>query len=89
MNSIHAKPYGSAVLESEIVALRKENARLREALEKIESDARQPQYLYDKNGPQWTSPAGHEYEDTSAHLAFANEIAESARAALSGDKQPS
>jgi len=59
-----------------------EIARLREALHAIADDASVPQQMYDRNGPQWTSPQGNEYEDTSAHLAKCNEIAEQARAAI-------
>ena len=58
------------------------NKRLREALEEIASDAAAPQRFYDSHGPQWTTPAGSEVEDTSSHLDFANCIAEKARAAL-------
>jgi len=61
-----------------------EIARLREALDKVAINAEQAQALYDRNGPTWTSrETGIEYENTADHLAFANELAAFARAALS------
>lgn len=61
---------------------------LRAALDHIRDRAEAPQEAYDRNGPQWTTPAGNEYEDTSSHLNFANEIADAARAALSTAPPP-
>jgi len=52
------------------------------ALEQIESDAATHQQFYDRNGPQWTSPQGNEYEDTSSFLSVCNAIADIARATL-------
>jgi len=68
-----------------------EIARLREALDKVAINAEQAQALYDRNGPTWTSrETGIEYENTADHLAFANELAAFARAALeaSHDAKP-
>lgn len=71
-------------LRAALAAKDAEIAKLREALQAIADDASVPQQMYDRNGPQWTSPQGNEYEDTSAYLAKCNEIAEQARAALAG-----
>lgn len=60
--------------------------RLRAALENLESDARQPQILYDKNGPQWTHQ-NSEFYDASYFLDKCNEIADTARAALGGNHE--
>lgn len=64
--------------------LRAENQRLRRALLQIAEDAESPQNFYDRNGPQWTTPSGAEYENTSDFLAKCNELASTARDALSG-----
>jgi hypothetical protein len=64
-----------------------EIAILRKALQEILSDAMDPQERYDRNGPTWTTPEGHEYEDTSAFLAKCNEIAARARSALNESRE--
>jgi len=53
-----------------------------EALERIKADAESPQYFYDRNGPQWTSPQGNEYYDASYFLESHNDLAAIASAAL-------
>lgn len=56
---------------------------MREALEMVLSDCKCTQDQYDRNGPQWTSPTGHEYADMSYLLGKCEEISEIARKALS------
>jgi len=57
-------------------------AELEAALEQIKINSEQPASSYAKYGPTWTGKDGNEYEDTSSHLAFADEIHTIARAAL-------
>lgn len=71
-------------LAATVIEQQAEIERLRNALSDIAYDAESPQQFYDRNGPQWTSPQGNEYEDTSAHLSKCNELAAAARAVLEG-----
>jgi len=57
------------------------------ALEQLRSDCQSPIDLYERNGPEFTSPQGNEYESTSYVVAkFAELVAaiDAARAALGG-----
>lgn len=58
------------------------SAALARALEDIAREAASPAASYEKNGPTWTGKDGHEYEDMSAHLEFAERIETLARSAL-------
>ena len=58
---------------------------LSEALQEIADDATVPAMLYAKNGPTWTGKDGHEYEDMSAHLEFAEAMHSCARRALDSE----
>ena len=58
------------------------HAGLVEALEQIEANLNYIKTSYEKNGPQWTTPGGNQYEDTSSVLERAEINASIARAAL-------
>lgn len=67
-------------------ALLATNKALRVALESALSACETAQTMYDKVGPQWTSPEGNEYESTSIVLAGYNELAEIINDALKAAK---
>lgn len=58
------------------------HAALVDALEALRSDCQSPIDTYERNGPQWTSPQGNEYEDTSYVIAKFSELVASIDAAL-------
>lgn len=84
--TLQGAPDTFRALAAERDAARAEAARLREALEQVAERSTGPQDKYDRNGPTWISrKTGHEYEDTSTHLEFAQEVGDIARAALAGE----
>lgn len=55
---------------------------LEKAMNNVLSSLANDQGMYDRNGPEWTTPQGNEYETTSSVLACSNERAEILRKAL-------
>ena len=68
-------------------ALEAQNARLREALEGLQSDAQCTLDLYNKNGPTWTSrDSGEEYYSASYVIDSTEERIATIKAALTDTK---
>ena len=68
-------------------ALEAQNARLREALEGLQSDAQCTLDLYNKNGPTWTSrDSGEEYYSASYVIDSTEERIATIKAALAHTK---
>jgi len=68
-------------------ALEAKLAAAEKALEQLRSDCQSPIDMYERNGPEFTSPQGNEYESTSNVMAkFAELVAsvDAARAVLGG-----
>jgi len=55
---------------------------MREAAIYVRDRAKSKREFYEKNGPTWTSKDGHEYQDTTEHLEFADDVAAKIDAAL-------
>lgn len=73
--------YASPVSDS----LKAENERLREALRDIRSDCQSPIDFYERNGPEFTSPYGSEYQSSSSVMDKFAELVASIDTALKGD----
>lgn len=68
-------------------ALEAQNARMREALEGLQSDAQCTLDLYNKNGPTWTSrDSGEEYYSASYVIDSTEERIATIKAALTDTK---
>lgn len=74
-------------LEARVAELEAQNARLREALEGLQSDAQCTLDLYNKNGPTWTSrDSGEEYYSASYVIDGAEERIATIKTALAHTK---
>lgn len=72
---------------NKFIALEAKLAAAEKALTQLRSDCQSPIDMYERNGPEFTSPQGNEYESTSHVMAkFAELVAaiDAARAALGG-----
>lgn len=71
-------------LEDGIESLKNEINRLRYVMDDVADILEGDTAHYNRNGPQWTSEQGNEYESTSDVLACSNERAAMLREALKG-----
>lgn len=69
-------------LDSDTTQLLKDKEEWEKGLNDLISQCEYPQEAYDRNGPQWTSPQGNEYESTDDVLTHFNDLAEFACALL-------
>lgn len=58
----------------EVKALETKLAAAKKALEQLRSDCQEPIDMYERNGPEFTSPHGNEYESTSYVMAKCAEL---------------
>ena len=76
-----------ARLRADKTTLLATNKALVEALESLREDCESKLALYERNGPQWTSPQGNEYESTSDVLACYVDLLETILPALPSKPQ--